>query len=637
MPLAELERLSEAHLAFLERAKNRDVADLLRAGVIQPMRDLEGRTEGAGSFDGDGFREAEYLARYAGNAYYEAWLRYAQIRSAYLFDQRDRFAELAPMLEVVRRGVPTHAKIPETTFYAALMRIALSEDARDDGERREHIEELVRLEERLERWARCGPANVMHKWLLVQAERARVEGRRLEAMDLYERAIALAGENGYINNQALANELYGRFWLGQGRGEIGALFLGRARALYEEWGAHAKAAHLRERHPAASPLMPSAPSAPAVVPDAPRAAPGPRRRADALDWMTVLRAGQAIASEMELERVIDRLMRIMIHSAGAARGVLILAKDGELRVEASIDAETDVVSVGPSVSVDERSDLPRSVIQYVGRTREAVVLGSAGADARFAGDPYLAVARPKSMLCAALLYQGKVVGVLYLENHLAEGVFGDERIELVEVLAAQAAVAVQNAMLYEHLQSVTEDLRESKRRLEDDVRERTQELRRANEQLALELEERQRAESVRAALQEEMIRMQREQLVELSTPLIPVTERIMVMPLVGTMDQDRASQVRETALKGAAERRAQVVILDVTGLRRADASVVRGLIQAATALRLLGAEAVMTGVRADMARTFVDMGVEMSGILTKGTLQSGIAHALRRTGERPVG
>ena len=382
--------------------------------------------------------------------------------------------------------------------------------------------------------------------------------------------------------------------------------------------------------------MPSAPSSPAVVPEARSAAPAPSRRADALDWMTVLRAGQAIAGEVELDRVIDRLMRIMLQSAGATRGVLILAREGELYVEASIDAETEIVSVGPSVSIDERADLPRAVIHYVGRTREAVVLGSACTDARFSSDLYFAVSRPKSVLCAALLYQGRVVGVLYLENHLAEGVFGDERIELVEILAAQAAVAVQNAMLYEHLQSVTADLRGSKGRLEDDVRERTQELRRANEQLAFELEERQRAEAVRAALQEQMIRMQREQLAELSTPLIPVTDRIMVMPLVGSMDQDRAAQVLETALKGASERGAQVVILDVTGLRRADASVVKALVQAANALRLLGAEAVITGVRADMARTFVEMAVDMGGILTKGSLQSGIAHALRRTGERPM-
>jgi anti-anti-sigma regulatory factor len=102
------------------------------------------------------------------------------------------------------------------------------------------------------------------------------------------------------------------------------------------------------------------------------------------------------------------------------------------------------------------------------------------------------------------------------------------------------------------------------------------------------------------------------------------------------MDQERAAQVLETALKGASERGAQVVILDVTGLRRADASVVRALGQAANALRLLGAEAVMTGVRADMARTFVGLGLEMGGILTKSSLQSGIAHALRRTGERPM-
>ena len=636
MPLADLDHICESHLAFLERAKNRDVIDLLRAGVIQPMRNLQGRTEGPGTFDGDGFREAEYLAKYAGSAYYESWLRCAQIRSAYLFDQRHRFAELASMLDVLKRGVPTHAKIPEATFYAALMRVALGEDARDHDERTGHTEELRKLEERLERWARCGPSNVMHKWLLVQAERARVDGRRLEAMDLYERAILLAGEDGYINNQALANELYGRFWLGQGRGEIASLFLQKARGLYEQWGAHAKAAHLRERHPMAFPLMPGIPTAPAVIPDVIEARSGSSRRADALDWMTVLQAAQAIASEMELERVIDRLMRIMIYSVGATRGVLILARDDELSVEASVDAESDLVAVGPSVPIDERSDLPRTVIHYVARTREAVVLGSASADGLFSSDPYFAVSLPKSVLCAPLLYQGKIVGVLYLENHLAEGVFGEERIELVELLASQAAVALQNAMLYEHLQSVTADLRRSKGRLEEDVRERTHELREANERLAFEFEERLRAEVVRTALQEEMIRMQREQLAELSTPLIPVTDRIMVMPLVGSMDLERAAQVLETALRGASARGAKVVILDVTGLRRADASVVTTLIRAAKALRLLGTEAMMTGVRPDMAQTFVDMGIELGGITTMGTLQSGIAHALRRTGERPM-
>lgn len=138
-------------------------------------------------------------------------------------------------------------------------------------------------------------------------------------------------------------------------------------------------------------------------------------------------------------------------------------------------------------------------------------------------------------------------------------------------------------------------------------------------------------EQALAAMREEIIHKQKEQLAEMSTPLIPITDRVMVMPLIGTMDAARAQQLLEAALSGTASHRASVVILDVTGMKHLDTGVATTLITTASALRLLGTTAVLTGIQPVIAQTLVSLGVDLTGIITCGTLQSGIAYALGET------
>jgi anti-anti-sigma regulatory factor len=163
---------------------------------------------------------------------------------------------------------------------------------------------------------------------------------------------------------------------------------------------------------------------------------------------------------------------------------------------------------------------------------------------------------------------------------------------------------------------------------------RTEELREAKEQLELELAERARADAERASLQEQVIATQRARLVELSTPLIPITDRILAMPLIGAMDTDRAQQAIETLLEGASRRSAEFVILDITGLQRVDESVASMLVLAASGLRLLGARTVITGIGAEVARTLIHSNASLDGIITKATLQDGIAIAMQTIGRR---
>jgi GAF domain-containing protein/anti-anti-sigma regulatory factor len=638
MALPELSRLTEAHLAFLKRSKSQDIIDITLAGVIQPIRCLQGLTTSRLTFDDEGFTEASYTEKHGRSPYHMGWLHYAKIRNAYLFGDRASFSELMPKLAVIEGALPTHAKVPEATFYVGLMRIAACEGA-GEAERREHEAHLQRLMARMKRWAEHGPANVRHKHLLLLAEQARIERRLAEAMDLYEQAIEAARQENYINNQALGNELYGRFWLAQGRSEFGGILLRKAVYLYDRWGASAKAQALREEH---AQLLPALQPGPSSLPAPSWTATAFGVAGEAFDLAAVLKAAQALSSEIVLDKVLEQVLRIVIKSAGASRGFLILARGGVLKVEAMISVDPDVVSVGLSTPVEERSDLARSVVHYVARSGEAVVIGRAEDDPRVSGDPHVASRLPKSILGLPLLHQGRLNGVLYLENHLAEHAFTGDRVEVLRLLSSQAAAALENALLYANVEAVSAELRQANDRLEREVAHRTRELSQANERLSMqseelreanarlthELREGERAEEARAALQEEVIRIQKAMIAELSTPLVPITSEVMVMPLIGTLDEERAQSVLETLLDGATKSRARVVILDVTGLKGINQRVANALMNAANALRLLGAQAVLTGVRADLARELVGLDIDMDRVVIRGTLQSGIAYAV---------
>jgi anti-anti-sigma regulatory factor len=195
------------------------------------------------------------------------------------------------------------------------------------------------------------------------------------------------------------------------------------------------------------------------------------------------------------------------------------------------------------------------------------------------------------------------------------------------------------AHVVEELRQAQAKLEGSNQRLEAEVASRLEELREANTRLEatktrleIELAERRRSEEARTALQEKIIQVQRARLAELSTPLIPITDEIMVMPLVGAMEEDRAEQVLATALEGVASKQTKVVIIDITGVQRVDSNVAGALVRTAQALRLLGALAMITGIRPEVAKTLVGMNLELGGVVTQATLQSGIDYALKLSG-----
>jgi rsbT co-antagonist protein RsbR len=348
------------------------------------------------------------------------------------------------------------------------------------------------------------------------------------------------------------------------------------------------------------------------------------------EMATIIRAAQTIAGELVLERVLDLLLPMALEHAGAERCVLILMREDALVVEASIMKGSPTVQARLSTPLSPGANLAVTFVQAVAKSHEALVVADTGRDARSAQDPYLAGNRSKSILCVPMVCQGEISGVLYLENDAERRQFVTAQVETLSLLASQAAVAMKIALLYEAL-------RESKNRLELEVAHQTEELRRTNERLKVELVERERAEEERKILQEKIISAQRIALQELSTPLIPIADGVAVMPLIGTIDSQRAKEIMETLLRGVGEHRAKTLIIDVTGVQVVDTHVADALVKASQAVKLLGAEAVLTGIRPEVARTLVAMGADLNKIVTHGNLQTGIAYALRRVQGRLIG
>jgi predicted ATPase/signal transduction histidine kinase len=365
---------------------------------------------------------------------------------------------------------------------------------------------IVRKSRRmLRRWARHTEVHAPHHVALLEAEVARFGGRPSEAMQLYARAREHAAGEGALPLQALADERRAALALALGlRGDASA-YLAGARDAYRAWGAGAKVQQLERAHPelrARAPVAPRETDAASEI-SARQLALAGRTALDisgVIDLEIVLRASQAISEEVALDRVLERVLRGALESSGASKGVLALVEDGQTYIEAEIDVEAGFTRHA-SMPVARCAELvPQSVLRYVERTGQALIVEDASREARFARDPYVVATGCRAVLCMPLsMYrQPRSAGALYLENRLASGVFTEGRLELLRLLASQAAIAIDNAKLYEELDDLTRDL-------ESLVDERTSELASANARLEREIVERTRTQEELIAVHRQLV------------------------------------------------------------------------------------------------------------------------------------
>jgi len=393
----------------------------------------------------------------------------------YLFENYSEGIENTTITEKYLDALVGLPLIPVFHFYDSLVWLAVYSDT-PQSEQQGILDRVQANQEKMQKWAHHAPMNYLHKFYLVEAERHRVLGEKVEAMEMYDKAIAMAQENEYINEEALAHELAAKFYLSWGKETIAQVYMQNAHYSYQIWGATAKVEDLEEKYPQfLARTSVKTTSQTNVNRKTIKPTTTSTNLGDTLDLATVMKASQAISGEIVLSNLLTRLMKIAIENAGAEKGFLILEKAGNWTIEAEGSVNRNEVSVLRSLPLNATADsseiplLATAIANYVIRTQENVVLNNATEEGQFTQDPYVAATKPKSILCTPLLHQGKLTGIFYLENNLIEGAFTTNRLELLKLLSAQIAISIENAQLYDQLE-------EYSRTQERKVIERTQEL-----------------------------------------------------------------------------------------------------------------------------------------------------------------
>ncbi|MEA3133737.1 MAG: hypothetical protein QOG17_1583, partial [Gammaproteobacteria bacterium] len=438
-PLAEVQREAENGLAFQRKGRYGFVIDI-NTTQLALIRTLRGLTPKFGCLDDGQMDELRMEHHLSGSPLYRNpacryWIRKMQAR--YLAGDCAAALDAASRAQRLLWTSPSHPEIVEFYFYGALSHAA-SWDSTPPAEKQQHFEALTAHHKQLEIWARNCPENFENRAASVAAEIARIEGRDLEAMRLYEDAIRSARANGFVQNEALAYELAARFYAARGFEEFARVYLRRAREGYLRWGAVGKVRQLEELHP----HLVEQERLPTSTIGAP---------VEHLDLATVIKVSQAVSGEMVLEKLIDTLMRAAIEHAGAERGLLILSREAEQRIAADATTSGNTVVVHVLDKSVSSAVLPESVLHYVMRTQESVILDDASAQNAFSGDPYIGGHHARSVLCLPLSTCGKLIGILYLENNLAPHVFAPRRVAVLKLLASQAAMSLENTRLYHDL------------------------------------------------------------------------------------------------------------------------------------------------------------------------------------------
>ena len=463
-PLDAVQATAREKGAFARDSQNDAVYQTIRFQQ-QLVANLKGKTRGWDSLDDDSFNEAESFAalQKTNMGFGLQMVHIVKQISAFIYG--DHAAALLAAQHAASKSYEGNGMILVDSvhhFYFALTLAALCPQAAGSEQQR-HAGLLAEELERHRVWAEHNPQSFRWSHALVAAEVARIEGRDSDAAILFEQAIAAARDGGFVHNESIAFEVTAGFYRARGFGLIADTYLLKARTGYLRWGADGKVAqldslypHLRPRDPSALPILPGN----AVM---------------QLDVLAVAKAAQAISGRLVLDELADTLLQIALQNAGAQTAALLLCGSDGLTLAAQADIAGAQVQVRMHARQAPAEDaLPTGMLNYVRRSRERVLLPDVAQANPFSGDNYFGSHHPKSVLCLPILRQDVLIGMLYLENNLVTHAFASERVAVLELLASQAAISLENAQLYSNLilengirQRAEEALRDTDRRKDE--------------------------------------------------------------------------------------------------------------------------------------------------------------------------
>ena len=460
--LAEVSRELVARADFTHQVGFRQTEDMIRVShaFVHQMR---GRSASFESLDMEGFDEREFEAQLGGRMVsLRFWYGTIKARSRFMcgaYEEARRAAEGAKALHWTNSG---RIQLFDYHFYRALALAACYRDA-PEARRQGDLEDIQEHHRQLEEWAAHCPETFRAPERTVAAELERLLGETDAAPTTYEEAIQAAREQGLVHNVAVASELAARFWMERRLPSVARAYARQAREAYEQWGAEGKVRHMDAQSAwllgggSQDPDSASHDSA-----------------SSHLDVLAIVKAQQAISSEINQDKLVSTLMRVALEHAGAQRGALLLVQGEALKVESLVDAGPSEVAI---------QALPWTLLSYVRRVGEHVLIDDTSRPHPFASDAFFTHTQTCSVLCLPVQRQEKLHGLLYLENALTPHAFRPGHITLLQHLASQAAISMENARLYADVQQAEAALRHANEELERRVEERTRELKQAQARL----------------------------------------------------------------------------------------------------------------------------------------------------------
>jgi predicted ATPase/GAF domain-containing protein len=474
---AKLEKVKEEMEKYIEviTKLNQELIIIPLKLALQVVLNLMGKSKNRILLVGESYNELEmipYLIK-SNNITSFGSLYAMKVLLCFIFEDKKGSLDIALKAEKYKAPLIGMVYLPLIYFYCSLIYLSHCPSATIQ-KRLSYLKKVYFNQKQLRKWAKYAPENLLHKWHLVEAERCKINGKSLKAMRHYDEAIALARENGYTHEEALANELAAKYYLTSGYDRIAMTYMKEACYLYAIWGANAKVDHLNETY---SELLYSVPEAVGKENEIElNLSVLTGTQPEKLDLASVQKASQTISGEIHLDKLLEKLMTIVITNAGAQRGFLLLNEENGLFVEGEVIAGEEKVIVLQHVPYTDQNNIALIIVNYVLRINEMVVIDDAGNQGIFKADPYITQNKPKSILCLPLIFKNKMSGILYLENNLTPGAFTSERVAVLKILTGQIVISIENARLYKSLEEYNVTL-------EQKVIERTQKIDYQNQEI----------------------------------------------------------------------------------------------------------------------------------------------------------
>lgn len=444
----------------------------------QMILNLLGQTTSPVFLLGEVEKEQALLARYQqANDKTGLWhFFFIKVMLCYLFQEFEKALTYIEEAKHYLLGGKGMFNIPTFYLYVSLTQLALLSN-QPKSEQEPILQQVIANQEMMHKWASYAPMNHLHKFHLIEAEKHRVLDEKMAAIELYDRAIADAKENSFIQDEALANELAAKFYLNWGKEKVAAGYMQEAYYCYARWGAKAKTDDLENRYPnllrpilqqAAKNLNPLETLASIATPNfsihshTTTSSSSSTHLNTALDFAAILKASQSLSSVIQFDELLHQLAQIILQNSGSDRCALILPeRQKNWNIQAIATPEQTQLC---SIPLDNSSDFPVKLIQYVKNTREVIAINKSESNFPVV-DEYLMQRNPKSILCLPILNQGKLLGILYLEHQSVRGAFTNDRILIINFLCTQAAISLENARLYQESQAYSQQLEESLQKL----------------------------------------------------------------------------------------------------------------------------------------------------------------------------